>query len=80
MGSGAVIYVPSFIKIGSGIPKSIGGIHGQENKESGLKSDFLSSYCDRVRCSNDVKIKIMLGGEVENRCTPTTSEWRVRKH
>jgi hypothetical protein len=27
MGSGAVIYVPSFIKIGSGIHKLIGGIH-----------------------------------------------------
>jgi hypothetical protein len=26
MGSGAVIYVPSFIKIGSGIQKLIGGI------------------------------------------------------
>jgi hypothetical protein len=38
MGSGAVIYVPSFIKIGSGIQKLIGGIdihththtHGQQ--------------------------------------------------
>jgi hypothetical protein len=28
MGSGAVIYVPSFIKIGSGIRKIIGGIYG----------------------------------------------------
>jgi hypothetical protein len=27
MGSGVVIYVPSFIKIGSGIQKLIGGIH-----------------------------------------------------
>jgi hypothetical protein len=27
MGSGAVIYVPSFIKIGSGVQKLIGGIH-----------------------------------------------------
>jgi hypothetical protein len=25
MGSGAKIYIPSFIKIGSGIPKLIGG-------------------------------------------------------
>jgi hypothetical protein len=25
MGSGAMIFVPSFIKIGSGIPKLIGG-------------------------------------------------------
>jgi hypothetical protein len=29
MGSGAVIYVPSFIKIGSGIQKLIGEIHRQ---------------------------------------------------
>jgi hypothetical protein len=27
MGSGAVIYVPSFIKFGAGIQKLIGGIH-----------------------------------------------------
>jgi hypothetical protein len=27
MGSGAVIYIPSFIKIGSGIQKLIGGIY-----------------------------------------------------
>jgi hypothetical protein len=27
-GSDAVIYVPSFVKIGSGIQKLIGGIHG----------------------------------------------------
>jgi hypothetical protein len=28
MGPGAMIYVPIFIKIGSGIQKLIGGIHG----------------------------------------------------
>jgi hypothetical protein len=27
MSSGAIIYVPSFMKIGSGIQKLIGGIH-----------------------------------------------------
>jgi hypothetical protein len=27
MGSGAMIYIPSFIKIGLGIQKLIGGIH-----------------------------------------------------
>jgi hypothetical protein len=27
MGSGAMTYIPSFIKIGSGIQKYIGGIH-----------------------------------------------------
>jgi hypothetical protein len=30
MGSGAVIYVPSFVKIGSGIQKLIGGRHRQQ--------------------------------------------------
>jgi hypothetical protein len=52
MGSDAVIYVSSFIKIGSGVQKLIGGIHthGQhrdimslpyffQNKESRLKTE-----------------------------------------
>jgi hypothetical protein len=30
MGLGAVIYVPSFINIGSGVQKLIGGIHRQQ--------------------------------------------------
>jgi hypothetical protein len=30
MGSGAVIYIPSFIKIGSGIQELIGGRHRQQ--------------------------------------------------
>jgi hypothetical protein len=30
MGSGAMIYIPSFIKIGSGIQKLISGIHRQD--------------------------------------------------
>jgi hypothetical protein len=34
MGSGAVIYVPSFIKIGSGIQKFIGGIHTYRHTDS----------------------------------------------
>jgi hypothetical protein len=29
MGSGAMIYIPSFIKIGEGTQKLIGGIHRQ---------------------------------------------------
>jgi hypothetical protein len=48
MGSGAMIHIPSFIKIGSGIQKLIGGIHRQQrdlislllffqNKESRVK-------------------------------------------
>jgi hypothetical protein len=55
MGSGAMIYIPSFMKIGSGIQKLIGGTHRQhgdlirlpvffQNKESRLKAGiFLSS-------------------------------------
>jgi hypothetical protein len=53
-GSGAMIYIPNFIKTGSGIPKLIGGdsqTHGQQgdlislsfsfqNKESRLKRVF----------------------------------------
>jgi hypothetical protein len=38
MGSGAMIYIPSFIKIGSGIQKLIGGggIHRQEGDRISL--------------------------------------------
>jgi hypothetical protein len=38
VGSGAVIYVPSFIKIGSGIQKLMGGIHRQQH-------DLISLFC-----------------------------------
>jgi hypothetical protein len=34
MGSGAVIYVPSFIKIGSGVQKLIGGIHNRTHTQT----------------------------------------------
>jgi hypothetical protein len=45
MGSGAVIYVPSFIKIGSGVRKLIGGdtqthTHGQQRDLISLLSLF----------------------------------------
>jgi hypothetical protein len=33
MGSGAVIYVPNFIKIGPGIQKLIGGLHRHTNRQ-----------------------------------------------
>jgi hypothetical protein len=55
MGSGAVICIPSFIKIGSGIQKLIGGIHRHthtnsnviffQNKERTLKR----KYNDQVK-------------------------------
>jgi hypothetical protein len=37
MGSGTVIYIPSFIKIGSGIQKLTGGIHRHRQR-----GDFIS--------------------------------------
>jgi hypothetical protein len=41
MGSGAVIYVPSFIKIGSGVQKLIGGdTHGQQRDLISLLNFF----------------------------------------
>jgi hypothetical protein len=43
MGSGAVIYVPSFINIGSGIQKLIEGIHRQ--------------HCDLISLFNFYKIR-----------------------
>jgi hypothetical protein len=58
MVSGAVIYEPSFIKIGSGIQKLIRGIHTQtatryhkptlffQNKESRLKSRQSATGCN----------------------------------
>jgi hypothetical protein len=50
MGSSAMIYIPSFIKIASGIQKLMGGIHRQhgdrisllsfsQNKKSRLKTE-----------------------------------------
>jgi hypothetical protein len=41
MGSGAMIYVQSFIKIGSGIQKLIGGIHIQTHRQHGYLTSLL---------------------------------------
>jgi hypothetical protein len=43
MGSGATIYIPCFIKIGSGYQKFIGGIH--RHTESML---ILSAYLKKI--------------------------------
>jgi hypothetical protein len=43
MGSGAMIYIPSFIKIGSAIQKFIGVIHRQHADHVSLLS-FFSKY------------------------------------
>jgi hypothetical protein len=42
MGSGAVIYVPSFIKIRSGVQKLIGGINRHTNKHTHTDSKEIS--------------------------------------
>jgi hypothetical protein len=41
VGSGAVIYLPSFIKTGSGVQKLIGGIH-RHTHTHGQQHDFIS--------------------------------------
>jgi hypothetical protein len=38
MGSDAVIYVPSFIKIGSGVKKLIGGIYRHTHRRTATRS------------------------------------------
>jgi hypothetical protein len=59
MGSGAMVYIPSFIKIGSGIQEFIGGKHRQrgdrislrfffQNVESGLKLPPLDSILSQM--------------------------------
>jgi hypothetical protein len=40
MGSGAMIYIPSFIKIGSGIQKWMAGIHRQQGDLISLRLFF----------------------------------------
>jgi hypothetical protein len=44
MGSGAVIYVPSFIKIGSGVQKLIGGGGGIHRERHGQQRDLVSLF------------------------------------
>jgi hypothetical protein len=39
MGSGAMIYIPSFMKTGSGIPKLMGGLH--RHTEHRQQGDFI---------------------------------------
>jgi hypothetical protein len=41
MGSVAIIYIPSFINIGSGIQKLIGGIHIQTHRQEGDRISLL---------------------------------------
>jgi hypothetical protein len=54
MGSGTMICIPSFIKIGSGITKLLRGIHIQTHKEKGgLLSLFLLFQNKESRLIND---------------------------
>jgi hypothetical protein len=49
MGSGAMIYIPSFIKIGSGIQKLIGEIHTDAQQGNVLSLPFnLLSYFEKI--------------------------------
>jgi hypothetical protein len=44
MGSGAMIYIPSFAKIGSGIQKLIGGGDSQTYRQHGDRISLLSFF------------------------------------
>jgi hypothetical protein len=49
MGSGATIYIPSFIKIGSGIRKSMEGTHRQHGERINLLSFFQNKGSRLIR-------------------------------
>jgi hypothetical protein len=51
MGSGAMIYIPSFIRIGSGTQKLIGGIHRQHGDRISLLS-FFQNKASRLKPRN----------------------------
>jgi hypothetical protein len=53
MGSGAVIYVPSFIKIGSGIRKLTGGGGGGAHKKQGYNKNQLLFFKNK-----EIRLKI----------------------
>jgi hypothetical protein len=59
MGSGAVIYVPSLIKIGSGVQKLMGGIHRHTH---GQQSDLISLLY--IFQNKKSRLKIALFGEL----------------
>jgi hypothetical protein len=46
MGSGAVIYIPSFIKIGSGVQKFIGGMH--RHTQTNIHTHTHGQQCDFI--------------------------------
>jgi hypothetical protein len=63
MSSGAMIYIPSFIKIGSGIKKLIGGIHRHPStkaqRQHGDRINLLISFENKERILNNLN-KILI--------------------
>jgi hypothetical protein len=60
MGSGAVIYMPSFIKIGSGIQKLTGGVCIQTHRQQGnLISLLLLFFKIRKVCYKHVTASVV---------------------
>jgi hypothetical protein len=63
MGSGAVIYVPSFIKIGSGVQKLIGGYtdtHTRTVTRSHTPTLFFQNKESRLKTGNIWKRPVMI--------------------
>jgi hypothetical protein len=51
--SGAMIYTPNFIKIGSGIQKVIGGVHIQTHRQKAIhKPTYISFQNKEIRLEN----------------------------
>jgi hypothetical protein len=49
MDSGAMIYIPNFIKIGSAIQKMIGGIHIHAHRQHGDRISLLSFFQNKIK-------------------------------
>jgi hypothetical protein len=63
MGSGALTFIPCFIKIGSGIQKLIRGIHKQTHRQQGDLIRVLSFFQNK-----ESKLKIIRGYLFKNIC------------
>jgi hypothetical protein len=72
MGSGAMIYIPRFIKSDSGIQKSTGGIHRQHGNRISLFSFFQNKWRRLINCK--LKIYLFVISLIENNiCGQNTS-------
>jgi hypothetical protein len=58
MGSGGMIYLPSFIKIGSGIQRLMGGIHRQHGDHVSLLSFFFNNE-SRLKIRNLLMVQLL---------------------